>query len=84
MSSRFTIAGNSTQINFRYKCQQDFEAETIDGDVHKFKQNTILRIDELCDDYVILTYITFPNKRKVQIRVSFDFEHLEKLSGFHT
>lgn len=84
MSSRFTIAGNTTQINFRYRCQQDFQAETTDGDIHNFQQKTILRIDELGDDYAILTYTTFPDKRKVQIRVSSNFEHLAKLSGFST
>jgi hypothetical protein len=84
MSSRFTIAGNTTQINFRYRCQQDFEATTVDGDLHIFKQKTILRIDELGDDHAILTYTTFPDKKKIRLYVDNSFEHLNKLIGFST
>lgn len=84
MSSKFTIAGNSIQINFRYKCLQNFTTKTTNGENHEFKQNTILRIDDFGDNYAILTYTTFPAKEKIQICIYSDFEHIEKLSGFST
>jgi len=84
MSSKLKIAGNTTQINFRYICSNDFTAVIIDEKTHKFKKKTILRIDELGEDYAILTYTTFPEKNKIQLRVTSNFEHLDKLIGFYT
>lgn len=84
MSSRLIIAGNTTQINFRYRCCQEFRAETVDGSVHTFPEKTILRIDQLEDDYAILTYMSFPDRKKIQLRITANFEHLDKLLGFYT
>jgi hypothetical protein len=84
MSSRFIIAGNTTQINFRYRCREDFSAETVDGEIHTFPQKTILRIDELYDDYAILTYTTFPQRKKIILKVTQDFEHIDKFVPFST
>lgn len=83
MSSKFRIAGNVTQINFRYKCKNDFIAVTTEGKEHTFKEKTILRIDELGENYAILTYTTFPQKAKIQLKITSDFEHLDKLTNFN-
>lgn len=82
MSSKLTIAGSRAQINFRYKCKEPFSAETLNGTIHEFKENTMLIISELCDDYAILQYISFPSREKILIKVDESFEHLEKLSGY--
>lgn len=82
MVSKFVIAGNTTQINFRYRCQAEFTAVTVDGDVHLFLPKTILRIDELGDDHVVLTYTEFPSRKKIALKIQQNFEHLDKLVGF--
>lgn len=84
MVAKFTIAGNTTQINFRYRCLDEFRAITTDGDIHTFQQKTILRIDEIEEDFVILTYMSFPDRRKIRLKVTPDFEHIEKFEGFST
>jgi hypothetical protein len=82
MSSRFVIDERTTQINFRYRCIVNFCATTTSGGEHIFKEKTVLRVDELYDDSVLLTYFSFDDKKRIELRISNDFPHLDKLKNF--
>jgi hypothetical protein len=82
MSSRFVIDERTTQINFRYTCIANFCAITTDGDNHLFKEKTVLRVDALSDESILLTYFSFDDKKRIELHVSNDFLHLNKLKNF--
>ena len=82
MSSRFVIDEHTTQINFRYTCIENFCAITTDGDNHLFTEKTVLRVDALSDESILLTYFSFDDKKRIELCVSNDFLHLNKLKNF--
>ena len=84
VGSKFTIQGSSVQINFRYKCKESFSALTIDNILHVFQKNTVLRVDVIESNYAILTYTSFPDKKKISLFIDSEFEHLDKLINFTT